>query len=123
MKNEKEQFTHFVWMGYYHEALALAKNWSLEKMMIAIVEHMEEDEMNKSDIIYYGYFVHLLISWPVEKHLAVHEAVSYLLYDEMNTIIEGTKMMAIHHLREALALAPGKEENKLRLKKLLANVT
>ncbi|AFC23710.1 hypothetical protein [Saprospira grandis] len=117
---KEEKFVECVFFAEYENAMVVAKDWSLEKMTSIIIAQLREEG---PAISCYGFFVYLLSYWPIEKHLAIHETLGHILSAEMNDIMGGGKMTAIYHLREALALAPDKEENKLQLEKLLDNVT
>lgn len=111
-----KEFAELVYYIEYDKALEMAKDWSLDKMTKAIREKIKEVE---ADIGFYGFYIHMLYYQPIDKHLAIHETLSRLLYYDMADIIGGTKYLALHHLREALQIAPNKEENQLLLDQLL----
>lgn len=102
-----------VYLGNFEEASNIALKMSPQQ----IYESLSEKALSESDIVFYGFFVHLLVNRPKDELAALHSSASVLLSFDLR-IIQGAYDLAEYHIREAIKIKPEDEDYHRYLKHL-----
>ncbi|WP_338770022.1 hypothetical protein WAF17_11085 [Bernardetia sp. ABR2-2B] len=94
-----------VYLGNFEEASKITLKISPQQ----IYESLREKAHEEIDIVFYGFFVHLLLHRPKKDLAELHHNVSLLLFLDLRSI-NGAYDLAEYHIKEAIKYDPEDED-------------